>query len=212
MDALVSTGQGPLGNNMFAYCENNPINYSDPSGYCICSAVGSKSDFAFASVCPCGGCGAGGAGVLITLEIISATADVIEETAEKVIAWVIAQTGEEEYDDNSVYVLIDPTNKLVKYVGRTNDPVRRAYEHKHDSLHSWRRNYSMKVLVTGLSKEEAIIWEQTIISAFTLAYLENARREIAVKNTAKYYNYIDAVTEILTDIPADTIRDLINGR
>ena len=150
--------------------------------------------------------------MVITVEIISAVADGVEEAAEKIVAWVIAQTGEEEYDDNSVYVLIDPTNKLVKYVGRTNDPVRRAYEHKHDSLHSWRQNYSMKVLVTGLSKEEAIIWEQTIISAFTLAYLENARREIAVKNTAKYYNYIDAVTEILTDIPADTIRDLINGR
>jgi len=28
----VSTGQGLLGNNMFAYCNNNPVNYSDPSG------------------------------------------------------------------------------------------------------------------------------------------------------------------------------------
>ena len=32
-DAFTSTGQGLLGNNMFAYCENNPVNYSDPSGY-----------------------------------------------------------------------------------------------------------------------------------------------------------------------------------
>ena len=32
-DALVSTGQGLLGNNMFAYCGNNPVNRSDPSGY-----------------------------------------------------------------------------------------------------------------------------------------------------------------------------------
>ena len=31
-DALVSTGQGMLGNNMFAYCGNNPISRSDPSG------------------------------------------------------------------------------------------------------------------------------------------------------------------------------------
>ena len=31
-DILVSTGQGLLGNNMFAYCLNNPANYSDPSG------------------------------------------------------------------------------------------------------------------------------------------------------------------------------------
>ena len=33
-DALVATGQGLLGNNMFAYCLNNPVNANDPSGTC----------------------------------------------------------------------------------------------------------------------------------------------------------------------------------
>jgi len=31
-DAFASTGQGILGNNMFAYCGNNPINYVDHTG------------------------------------------------------------------------------------------------------------------------------------------------------------------------------------
>ena len=31
-DVFVSTGQGILGNNMFAYCRNNPINGRDPLG------------------------------------------------------------------------------------------------------------------------------------------------------------------------------------
>lgn len=31
-DSLVSTGQGILGYSMFAYCGNNPVNMSDPSG------------------------------------------------------------------------------------------------------------------------------------------------------------------------------------
>ena len=31
-DAFASTGQGLLGNNMFAYCLNNPVNMLDPSG------------------------------------------------------------------------------------------------------------------------------------------------------------------------------------
>ena len=31
-DALVATGQGLLGNNMFAYCGNSPVNHADPSG------------------------------------------------------------------------------------------------------------------------------------------------------------------------------------
>ena len=33
-DALLSTGQGLLGYNMYAYCLNNPVNMSDPSGMC----------------------------------------------------------------------------------------------------------------------------------------------------------------------------------
>lgn len=32
-DAFISTGQGLLDNNMFAYCLNNPINYADQNGY-----------------------------------------------------------------------------------------------------------------------------------------------------------------------------------
>ena len=32
-DSLVSTGQGILGNNMFAYCGNNPVLFCDPAGY-----------------------------------------------------------------------------------------------------------------------------------------------------------------------------------
>ena len=36
-DGLVSTGTGVLGHNMFAYCDNNPVMYSDPTGTCpIC--------------------------------------------------------------------------------------------------------------------------------------------------------------------------------
>ena len=31
-DGYVSTGQGVLGNNMFAYCGNNPVNRADPTG------------------------------------------------------------------------------------------------------------------------------------------------------------------------------------
>ena len=32
-DAYVSTGQGELGNNMFAYCRNNPVRFIDSDGY-----------------------------------------------------------------------------------------------------------------------------------------------------------------------------------
>ncbi len=42
-DAFVSTGQGILGNNMFAYCNNNPLLYTDISG-CWPSTSSSGSD------------------------------------------------------------------------------------------------------------------------------------------------------------------------
>ena len=32
-DSYASTGQGFIGNNMFAYCGNNPVNRFDPTGY-----------------------------------------------------------------------------------------------------------------------------------------------------------------------------------
>lgn len=38
-DALTSTGQGLLGNNMFAYCNNDPVNYSDDTGNMGRSAI-----------------------------------------------------------------------------------------------------------------------------------------------------------------------------
>ena len=37
-DAFVSTGQGILGNNMFAYCLNNPVNMMDYMGMCSTAA------------------------------------------------------------------------------------------------------------------------------------------------------------------------------
>ena len=55
-DAFASTGQGLLGNNMFAYCLNNPVSYTDPTGHCSCTLSGRlDSNFTFAAMCSCGG-------------------------------------------------------------------------------------------------------------------------------------------------------------
>jgi len=197
---------------MFAYCLNNPVAYSDPSGnFSGDQTVNGGRGFSS------GNMGAGytgsGAGTEIFIDeaLFLLLADAIKTAGEQIVAWAETRTGEKEYNNNSVYVLIDPNDNLVKYVGRTNDPKRREIEHRNDPKHPWRENYTMRVLVTGLSKEKAITWEQTLISAFTLGYLENARREIAIKNTGKFEIYLSAVSEIITGVPADHIKQLING-
>ena len=43
-DILVSTGQGLLGNNMFAYCRNNPVNRKDISGTYDVSNMDNEED------------------------------------------------------------------------------------------------------------------------------------------------------------------------
>ena len=207
-DALVSTGQGILGNNMFAYCLNDPVNYCDPTGnfagdLTVNGVRGASS----------GNAGAGyGGGIIVTYPLPSFISE-IEEYANEIKAWVESQKGIRKYRDNSIYVLKDPNDHyLVKYVGRTNDPERREQEHKNDPLHPQRKKYRMVVLVTALTKEQAMIWEQLIISAYTVAYLENARREIAVKNVPKYLSYVNAITEIYTGIPGSEISSFISRR
>jgi len=70
----------------------------------------------------------------------------------------------------------------------------------------------MTVLVTGLTKNEAMLWEQLIISAYTVDYLENARREISVRNVPKFRSYVNAVTEIHTGMSGSDVIDFITRR
>lgn len=43
-DSYVSTGQGILGHNMYAYCQNNPVMYYDDTGHAIKSNIGYYCD------------------------------------------------------------------------------------------------------------------------------------------------------------------------
>ena len=56
----------------------------------------------------------------------------------------------------------------------------------------------MTVIAAGFERTEARIMEQVLISTFTLQYLDNACRKIAVKNIEKYRENIYNVIEIFS--------------
>ena len=205
-DALVSTGQGLLGNNMFAYCGNNPSNYSDPSGMCARCLANKHSDQVMASTFEtCGGDSfAGGAGV------VPLTFELTKETAEWIVAAVAVLQAVTMKGTHHVYVLKD-ANNIVKYVGRTNDPKRREYEHQHDPYHPKRADYKMTVIASGLTLYEARLMEQVVISAYTIIYLENARNEIARGKIGQFKQYIGAVAEIFVGTTEQGIWGLLGG-
>jgi len=192
-----------LGYNLFAYCENNPINKVDSTGHMATEATLAATNWWN----PVGWIAA----AVLVVEIVALTVAVcntIDETTTTVIDTVETVDNIVNTKDQSVYVLTDPKNK-VRYVGRTNDPARREYQHKHDSRHPERQDYNMKVVATGLSVPEAKIAEQTLISAYTLSYLDNARREIAVGNLPGYSNNIGAIIQIFESTTEDEIMNLM---
>lgn len=94
--------------------------------------------------------------------------------------------------DQTIYKLVDDRGNT-KYVGRTNNPARRAMEHKRSADKS---NLEMVKIVSGLTKVEARAMEQLIISAYTLENLANARREIAAGNVSGFAGKIENVISI----------------
>lgn len=102
---------------------------------------------------------------------------------------------------------IQNNENIVKYVGRTNNPKRRLDEHRRSN--SPKRDYDMRVVITGLTKSEAMVAEQVLISAYTLKYLDNARREIAAKNVDNYLQYTAAVAELLACGAEETLIGLM---
>jgi RHS repeat-associated protein len=85
-DSYGSTGQAFLGTNMFAYCNNNPVNSADPTGT-ISIVPNKRLDMADTGVVT----GGGGGGGLIALGIL-ALADAISAGAAKVATAAVVTT------------------------------------------------------------------------------------------------------------------------
>lgn len=155
---------------MFAYCFNNPVNMSDPTGNWpklsqIFTAVAVAA--VAATVATCGAAapalavagsgliGGMSAGAAATTASVATGAMIVAgaSTAAAVTSAVAEKTAKR---NNSVYVLKDDTG-TVQYVGRTNDVDRRRTAH---SANPARTGLRMEVVASELSLSEASALEQ----------------------------------------------------
>ena len=184
-----------LGYNTFAYCENNPVNMSDSTGHQSVEAERDKTNVGWLAVVALV--------VAAFVVTVAVTAQVIRDIVETTDNIVNTR-------DQSVYTLVDPNDgNKVKYIGRTNAPTRREGEHKRDPFHKERKHYKMIVVRTRLTIPEAKIAEQTLISAYSLSYLDNARREIAVGNLSRFKSNIENVIKLFGSVTEDELMDLM---
>ena len=115
---------------------------------------------------------------------------------------------ESQWKQNNVYVLRD-NNGDVRYVGRSNNPKKRMAQHQMDKLHPERKDYKMDVVAVNLTLRQSRFVEQTIIHAYSVVYLDNARNEISRLNVPGYFNEMDKLVELLESIPEDELKDFL---
>ena len=195
-DVYMSTGQGVLGGNMWAYCLNNSVNMIDVNGelaswsqiftgIAIAAAIVAVVAVTVMTVGAAAPALALVSGTAISSAMLTTTATAAVATAGIASAAAVISASVEKtrhsYREASngecVYVMRDKSTNEVQYVGRTNNPARRQMEHSKDPK---KANLNpLEVKYVGLAKYDARIVEQLLISAYTLDNLSNARREIA---------------------------------
>ena len=144
--------------NMFAYCENNPVNLSDNSGH---EAV------------------AIGVGAIVGLVVAVA---VVSYAATKFIGSIVSEKSKtadraarKNEKNNSVYILKDDKG-VVQYVGRTNNVVRRKAAHR---ANPDRAELEFEVIASELSLQEARALEQAgMVYYHTLSTAQKMNNQI----------------------------------
>ena len=178
-DAAIGQIGNVQGTNMFAYCFNNPVNMSDPTGnwpklstiFTVVAAAAVAVAAVAVTVATCGAAApalavAGGgiiggisAGAAATAASVATGAMIVAgvSTAAAVTSVVAEKAVEKTAKrNNSVYVLKDDAG-TVQYVGRTNNVDKRRAAH---SANPARAGLEMEVIASGLNLPESRALEQ----------------------------------------------------
>jgi len=173
----------PVSYNLFAYCSNNPVMYSDPAG-----------TFALE-------------GVLIYNVLIALCATVTALLGGEIATEALNKANQKSY---TVYTLSDPSTGQVMYVGRTSNFSARMAAHR---LNPARKNLEPNKLHENLTYGEARSAEQAYILEYMTLNRENkANNQIngVNPNRADYaiilqkgFGISEALDSILTNILLD---------
>ena len=209
---LIGANGGMVSNNLFAYCDNNPVNKADPTGHYVGSLALSGSLITSLSGALTGimtGISAAIAGIKTAIAIswfvpvcIAAAAIAIVgivyvvkqvkslmKCAAKVISAVKSKVkskgiNSKKLSNYTVYVIARHKTKDVVYVGITKNYKSRKKQHTGKGKRF--NGYDMMPIATGLTKSQARAMEQTIISAYTLDTLKNMINSISPKKWSKF--------------------------
>jgi RHS repeat-associated protein len=196
-DVLMSTGQGVIGYNMYAYCNNEPVVYSDSSGNNPAIAIpdpGQVSGIGAAIGAIAGTITGASLGtiLLVVLAVVVVVAVVV----------TLVKSAEEEKakPQHTVYYLRDPQTGEVEYVGRTKNYQSRMAAH----ARSHRKDLVPEKVMSGLNYYEArALEDKLMLEQHTLNTLRRTANQIrgisptsdfgiglaeAAKGIANYYS------------------------
>ena len=211
-----------LAKDLFAYCNNNPINFFDPTGYyaatlvlsaSITTSLGSALSGIMASI------SASIAGIKAAIAsswfipacIIATTVAIagivyavnkvkkLAATASTVLQAVKARVkaggiNPKTIKQYTVYVITRKGTSDVVYVGITKRYSSRKSAHKKRFPSN---KFTMFPLKTGLSRAEARAMEQTLISAYTLDTLKNMINSISPKKWSNFKNEFEQMNTLI---------------
>ena len=193
-DGYASTGEGFLGYNMFAYCNNDPVNATDSTGTRLTNDAG--GGFAFA--------GGSGSSALIwqqAAQFIASLSALLAGKAVQMTLFSSRSVGKTRAvtmamtrltsKSYTVYKLVDETGQ-VQYIGRTVNVEQRRRAHERNE---YRSGLTLVVIKRNLSYAAARGLEQTYMLHYhtlnTLNKMNNQINGISPTNVNKQV-YIEA--------------------
>ena len=188
-DAFASTGQGLLGNNMFAYCGNNPVMGYDPQGLYDRETLKQQVK----NIAIGFNTGGGGGGFAIGAGwLINEANEILLSFGAIAIAIQTALEASNERGNYYVYVLVGPDNS-VEYVGRTQHPAARERAHARNPA---REGLTFEIVGSKLNYMQARGLEQVLMLYYHTIDTSNRKNNqingISPNNSRKHQYILSA--------------------